>query len=668
MIKANNTPSEKPCQPLFDNQLNFKLEDQLLDHCSTYCLNISQKENSPWQHHANLIGYWQSKGQTKLSKIQKKLLHYLHQFYFSQGKAAYHKTSTLATNHLKISERATRRTIVRLVDRGILIRLHYWSDRYQRFRSVLLPNLHKTPNEKLIFALKKVKFPLPNTFLSNPEQNQPFDKQMVIPSETGSPPKSEQNQSFNKQTVSPFSNGHPLFSETVRGGYDRYFGNILNLLKIPKCNIYTNILYTNYLCTNNYSFQKINFVNLHSPVKSQGNVNPGSLNFVPRTQPLSKAQEINNMQNQPKPKPKRITLNIKRKIIHPPSIDETINILKKKDFNIKSIPQVSVSDLLSYVENKIFMDYAHNNPNIESLDLNSFFRIRMFNQSPFVEQYDSKLFKMLIRLFTDNVQFNDIALVQLSKKIIGYWSACARNSKGKNKNTKFTNHNPNLKTKTGFKLYISILYHLHYTLDYKTDPAYEGVFEKKFIGAINRFFNYNYAFTLPKKVSFDIALIDHNNSGRFLKCLELDDNDFIAFINSHKRVYQVKPESERSLNNFKQIFVDSFYEKKPEEGKKRFEQFKPRFSRFMEILINRIEKYSCDGKRVELCDLKLTAETPQDMPVLYYYMEWLKSSIFDETVFSFDEMFSLNNWTVFIKDFMRNERGYSNYWKIVDTK
>lgn len=212
------------------------------------------------------------------------------------------------------------------------------------------------------------------------------------------------------------------------------------------------------------------------------------------------------------------------------------------------------------------------------------------------------------------------------------------------------------------------MYHLHYTLGYKTDPAYEGVFEKKFIGAINRFFNYNYAFTLPKKVSFDIALIDHNDSGRFLKCLELDDNDFIAFINSHKRVYQAKPESERSLNNFKQIFVDSFYEKKPEEGKKRFEQFKPRFSRFMEILINRIEKYSCDGKKVELCDLKLTAETPQDMPVLYYYMEWLKSSIFDETVFSFDEMFSLNNWTVFIKDFMRNERGYSNYWKIVDTK
>jgi hypothetical protein len=114
--------------------------------------------------------------------------------------------------------------------------------------------------------------------------------------------------------------------------------------------------------------------------------------------------------------------------------------------------------------------------------------------------------------------------------------------------------------------------------------------------------------------------------------------------------------------------VDSFYPDKREQGKKRFEQFKPRFSRFMEILIHRIEKYSENGKRVELCDLKLTAETPQDMPVLYYYMEWLKSSIFNETTFSFDEMFSLNNWTVFIKDFMRNERGYSNYWKIVDTK
>jgi hypothetical protein len=368
---------------------------------------------------------------------------------------------------------------------------------------------------------------------------------------------------------------------------------------------------------------------------------------------------------QTKLKPQRIILKVQGEFAYPPSIDESINILRKKDFNIKSLPQVAISDLLYYVENKIFMNDDHNNPDIQSPDLNSIFKLRMFNQSDFVEQYDSKLFKMLMRLFADGVSFNNKSLIIASKKIIGFWSGCARNNK--NKSIKFTNHNPNLKSKIGFKIYIGILYHLHYTLKYDSNISSEK-YEDKFVKGIRRFFNYGYALTLPKKVSFDIALVDHNDSNRFLNCLELEDDDFIAFINSSKRVYQAKPETERSLKNFKQIFAEGFYAKDKEEGNKRFEQFKPRFSRFLEVLIGRIEKYSVNGKRVELSGLKLTAETPQDVPVLYYYMEWLKINIFNETVFSFDEMFSLNNWTTFIKKYMRNERGYSNYWKIVDTK
>ena len=119
---------------------------------------------------------------------------------------------------------------------------------------------------------------------------------------------------------------------------------------------------------------------------------------------------------------------------------------------------------------------------------------------------------------------------------------------------------------------------------------------------------------------------------------------------------------------FKQIFIDNFYEKDREKGSKRFEQHRPNFSRFLEILIHRIEKYSENGKRVELSGLKLTAETPQDLPVLHFYMNWLKMEIFAETVFRFDEMFSLQNWNNFIIENIRKERGYSNYWKIVDTK
>jgi hypothetical protein len=173
---------------------------------------------------------------------------------------------------------------------------------------------------------------------------------------------------------------------------------------------------------------------------------------------------------------------------------------------------------------------------------------------------------------------------------------------------------------------------------------------------------------LPKKVSFDVALIDYNNSGRFLKCLTLNDEQFSNFINSNKRSYQAEPESKKSLNNFKRIFIENFYEKDHERGAKRFEQHRPNFSRFLEILIHRIEKYSENGKRVELSGLKLTVETQQNLPVLHFYMNWLKMEIFAETVFRFDEMFSLQNWNNFIIGHMRKERGYSNYWKIVDTK
>ena len=612
MIYHNSKPSENPCQLFFNNQLKFNPEDRFLADCGIYCTTIIEQPDSPWQNHANLMGYWYSKKQTKISKLQKNLLHYLHRWYFSKGKPAYLKSTNLAKK-FKSSRRNTIRAITRLVERGILIRIEYWSNKYQRFRSVLLPNLHKTIKEKLIFQL-------------------------------------------NKRT-------HPL-KVTDTGGSVRYIFNILKSLHIQKCSIYINILYTNYL-SNNYLSQKLTIVNLAAPAQKQEQHNHADTDFVPINPLLSNMKGTTNMQTKLKSKPKRITLKVQNEIMCPSSIEETINILKKKDFNPKCIPQVALSDLLYYIENKIFKNYGDNNPEIQAPDLNSFFRIRMFEQSKFVEQYDTKLFKMILKLFIDNKDFHNSDMTLFSKKIIGYWSACARNNK--NKNTKFTNHNPNLKTKTGFKIYIGILYHLYYTCDYGKTSFPLSAYEDKFKVAIKRFFNYAYVLNLPKKVSFDIALVDHNDSNRFLNCITMLDDEFYNFTNSSKKVYQIKPESKKSLDNFKQIFVDSFYSTKLSEGNKRFEQFKPKFSRFLEILITRIEKYNNNGKHVELCGLKLTAETEQDAPVLYYYMEWLRTNLFSEITLRFDEMFSLENWNKFIKNFMRNERGYSDYWKIVDT-
>ena len=605
MIYSNTKPSENPCQPFSENTLIFTPEDQILSDCRIYCTNIIQQENSPWQRHANLMAYLYKNGQTKISKLQKNILHYLHQWYFSKGNPAYLKTTNL-TKKFGSTRRNTIRAITRLIERGILIRLKYWSDKYQRFRSVILPKIKNTLKEKLVFQLNK--------------------------------------------------RIHPQ-KETDTGGSVRYFGNLLKSLHIQKCNIYTNILYNNYQCTNILASFNLTSLNYHAPSKRPEHGNLTALNSVPIN--------LKGINMQPETKPKRIILKVKGATFCPPSISETIATLKKHDFDSKSVPHVSLSNLFYYLQNKIFMDHGDNNPNIEPLDLDSLFRINMRNKNKFVEQYDDKFFRMFMRLVSDGKNFNDFNLSTISKKIIGYWSGCSKQLKDKSR--KYVNHNPNLKTKTGFKIYISLLYHFHYTLNYVSDnnallPTYEALFKN----GIKRLLNYAYVFNLPKKVSFDVILVDHTNSNRFIKCLTSNDSDFYAFVNENKRVFQTRPENEKSLANFKQIFIGSFYSKDQSTGNQRFAQFKPNFAKFMEILINRIEKYSVNGKRVELSGLKLTAETKQDAPVLYYYMEWLKNEIFSETVFKFDEMFSLQNWNTFIKSFMRIERGYSDYWKIVD--
>ena len=605
MLYANTKPSQKTCQPFSENTLIFTPEDRLLSDCRDYCTNIVQQGNSPWQRHANLMGYWYKNGQTKISKLQRNILHYLHQWYFSKGNPAYLKTKNI-TKKFGSSRRNTIRAITRLTERGILIRLEYWSDKYQRFRSIILPKLNTTLKEKLVFQLHKRTLP---------------------------------------------------FKETDTGGSVRYFGNILKLLRIQKCNIYNNILYTNYLYTNVLSPLNLTSLNYPAPSKrpEQGDLTDTKLIPI----------KMKGSTMQPNSKPRRINLKVKSMPFCPPSVDETISILEKNDFNPKSVPHVAISDLFYYLQNKIFSDYGDNNPNIEPLDLHSLFRFDVMHKNKFMEQYDTKFFKMFMRLISDAKDFNDFNLTVVAKKIIGYWSACGKNSKDKSR--KFVNHNPNLKTKTGFKIYISLLYHFHYTLNYIPGngallPTYEGIFKN----AIGRLHNYAYVLNLPKKVSFDVILVDHNDTERFTKCMTLGDDEFYSFVNASKRVYQTRPENEKSLVNFKNIFIGSFYAKDQRRGKERFDQYKPNFARFLEILITRIEKYSDNGKRVNLCDLKLTAETKQDAPVLYYYMEWLKNEIFSETVFKFDEMFSLHNWNSFVKNFMRLERGYSDYWKIVD--
>lgn len=601
MIYLDNKQYENSCQPFFENQLNFNNENQLLNDCRSYCTAILNLQDSPWQRQANLIGYWYSKGQRKISKLQRAILHYLHQWHFSKGNPAYLKSSNLAKK-VKSSRRNTIRAITRLIERGILIRLEYWSDKYQRFRSVLLPKMYQTLKEKLVFQLAK--------------------------------------------------RTHP-FTETDTGGCVRLSSNILKSLKLKNSIIYTNILITNILLTNK---PILNLISLNSTALS-------------KEVPLNPIQLINKqmedtlvMQTKSESKPKRLVLKVKESSPCPKNISETLALLEKNNYDINSVTKVVMNELFYFLENKIFYGYASNNPEMEPMDLSKLFVLNPKNSSEFLKKYDRKMFKILVDLYKNHPRiFNDDSFNKLVLKIMGYWNSSIKNPRDKSR--KFNGIRKTLKSMTGFRCFLGIAHLLVNNFQYNKD--FMESYEKIFIRAIQRYLNYSYVLNLPRNIRFDYSVIDPENKKTFENCLTMDEEHFHNMVNTSRRVFRERPENEKSLNNVKEIFVDAFY-KDRSKGKQRFEEFRPQFARWLEILIQRIEKYSDNGKKVELCGLKLTAETKIDMPVIYYYFEWLKSNIFRETVFRFDEMFGLNNWNTFVKKFMRQERGYEDYWKIVD--
>jgi hypothetical protein len=280
-----------------------------------------------------------------------------------------------------------------------------------------------------------------------------------------------------------------------------------------------------------------------------------------------------------------------------------------------------------------------------------------------VNKTDSKLIRILIELYENNIWiFGNSDINNFVCRMMIFWNGCVENVKDNFKS--FSKIKVTTKTLTGFKAFLGVVNLLVNNFTYNKDflESYEKIFKR----AIKRYFNYYYVLNIPLKNSFHMTIIDPMDNNIFKKCLTHTDEQFQDLINTSRRVYRERPENEKSVSNLKEIFIDCFYMKDRTKGKKRFESFRPRFSRWLEILIYRIQKYSNNGKKVELCGLKLTAETQIDVPVIYYYFEWLKNNIFKETIFNFDEMFALDNWNKFIVKFMREERGYSDYWKIVD--
>ena len=104
--------------------------------CQTITSDIIALPNCPWSNNNDPIRYWISNGQYHLGKIQMDIIKFLHQNYFKYGRPVYLKARNIAAR-MGLTSNAVVKAISKLVDRGVLVRMHFMMD--SNNRSMILP-------------------------------------------------------------------------------------------------------------------------------------------------------------------------------------------------------------------------------------------------------------------------------------------------------------------------------------------------------------------------------------------------------------------------------------------------------------------------------------------------------------------------------------------------
>lgn len=104
--------------------------------CQTITSDIIALPNCPWANNNDPIKYWISNGQHHLGKIQMDIIKFFHRNYFQYGRPVYLKARNIAAR-MGLTLNAVVKAISKLVDRGVLIRMHFMMD--SNNRSMILP-------------------------------------------------------------------------------------------------------------------------------------------------------------------------------------------------------------------------------------------------------------------------------------------------------------------------------------------------------------------------------------------------------------------------------------------------------------------------------------------------------------------------------------------------
>jgi hypothetical protein len=144
---------KKESQADINNQSNFILS------CTEIVSDIITLPNNPWATNADPVRYWIANGQDRLGELQIRIIKFMHQNYFRFGKPVYLKARSIS-ERMGESTANIGRAITALVERGILIRLHFMMD--SNNRSMILPgtkDFQKFIKDKPIAPPSSVFFP-----------------------------------------------------------------------------------------------------------------------------------------------------------------------------------------------------------------------------------------------------------------------------------------------------------------------------------------------------------------------------------------------------------------------------------------------------------------------------------------------------------------------------
>jgi hypothetical protein len=119
-----------------ESQADIKAQADFILSCTQITSDILTIPNCPWTINANPVAYWVANGQDRLGELQIRIIRFMHQNYFKYGRPVYMKARSIA-ERMGESIASIKQSIAGLVDRGILVRLHFMLD--SNNRAMILP-------------------------------------------------------------------------------------------------------------------------------------------------------------------------------------------------------------------------------------------------------------------------------------------------------------------------------------------------------------------------------------------------------------------------------------------------------------------------------------------------------------------------------------------------